>query len=213
MRKLILSLLAIFSLPLSAEEIGYTITGTAFPMSGPQTPAPFSVSFTLDTLSGTQSSMFGSGGCMQTFAAGSLAISSYRASVGGQTLANVGSTSGGVTANNISGMNGTCGAMELSVDVVGPPIFTWDLGAGPTPTQTHFAASSDPLADILKSFPGPGFDGSLANQWDLAPQFVDVRVPEPGMPQLIVIGFFAAVGAGFVARGRIRVGRSQPCTA
>jgi len=178
-------------------------------MTGPPVTAPFSVSFDLDTLSGTQSGIFGSGGCMQSFAGSSLAISNYRASVGGQTVANVASTLGGITATNIVGTNGTCGSMELSVDLVGPPVFIWDLGAGPTPTQTHFAASSDPLADILATFTGPGVDGQLANRWNLEPRSVDVRVPEPGMPGLMVIGIFGAVVVRFVTRGRIRVARSK----
>jgi hypothetical protein len=201
MRKLVRSLLAVVSLPLSAEELAYTITGTAIPMTGPPVTAPFSLSFTLDTLSGTQSSMFGSGGCMQTFAASSLAISAYTASVGGKTVGNVANTLGGVTATNISGTNGTCGSMELSVDVVGPPTFVWDLGAGPTPTQTHFTTSPDPLADILASFPGQGVDGELGDTWNLEPQSVDVRVPEPGILDLVVTGFFGAAIASLVARG------------
>lgn len=191
MRTLLLLVLAIVSLPVSAEELQFDLSGLALPVGEAGSPhVPYDVTFVLKTLSGQTSSTFSSG-CLNAWSFSDVQVFNLSATVGGQRVLNVPSTlargSGGDLFENCT--------LEAGGILIGKNgFFMTDIVS----QRTTPLNPQDPLADLLTNLCRPpvcvvGGEGSLPG-WNLSGAHVTVSVvPEPGMLGLTLLGL-GAVG-------------------
>jgi hypothetical protein len=189
-------LLAITSAQASAQEVAVGLDGVAFPADqSTQAGVPFDITFLLNSASGAQSYIFGTGPCMQEFQISGVSISHFVANVGGKTVANAPSLLGSFGGPNVQG--GCAGYFDLTFDM--PQVnFTAELLGIPVPSKTQFASWNDPLASMLTEFSYRGESGSLPS-WNL--DVTSIRVPEPDAFALMALGLCAVFGA-FLLRHR-----------
>lgn len=208
-----LLLLALVSLPLSAEEFQFNLSGLALPMGEAGSPnIPFNVTFMMDTLSGQSSSSF-SGGCVTGWQFSGVQVSNLFAAVGGQSVLSVPST---VASGRGGDLFPGCVPDDGFVNMPG---FSWlEIRSG----RTTPLDPNDPLADLFLNlcntitgepatpcFVGGG--GQLPG-WNLGQPSVKIAVvPEPGMLGLMLLGLSGtALRRRRSQSGAIRANTSPP---
>lgn len=158
MRTLILFLLAVVSLPLSAEELQVTITGLACTLAPSDCRAgdyttPVTITYFIDTRSGNRIVSIGQGlgdvgEILGTYDASNLAVTNYSAILGGRSFAFAAHTSGEIVwdevAENVYDFAGAAGPLKGG--------FSFDSVAIPITTAAEFATFQDPLASLLLKY-------------------------------------------------------------
>jgi len=216
MRTLVLSLVAVVSLPVSAQQLQVTISGdacvfvssiTECNVSGAYT-TPATISYDIDTRSGQQTFHVGQpgfgteGDVLIDYEAANLVVTNYSAILGGQTHAFAAHTTGsfgfaveGADAYDFAGgVNPAKGG------------FNFDSFASPLVSATEFATFDDPLASLLLKYRSPSdaaFCGvCLLDGFPLVGQMTITAVPSPGPLVLFVAGL---VGLALSRRNRVYI--------
>jgi len=191
-----LLLLAIVSLPTSAAELQFDITGTATPFANPGVFTPYHVTFELNTLSGQTTSSF-SDGCLTAWSFSGVHATNLSATVGVQSVLNVPAT---LARGGGGSLEAGC-FMHSATISVGEFILDDVISQRTTPLNPK-----DPLADLLinlchlSSRPMEGCfwggEGSLPG-WDLdsgnSVKITALPVPEPGVLALFGLSLTALV--------------------
>lgn len=181
-----------------ATELQFTITGDAVPLSkSDAAPVPFTVSFSLDSLSGNQSFTYGTNNALQLFSAVGASITNFSASVNGLLLLSAANLSGKFWGNALAGDPAPPNT-SFDAGLQLPPFdggdFKWNFMTVPNVPQ----GSADPLGMLLSQSTYPGDVGEINQQWGLENFRVSVvdppvNVAEPGLFALFALGL-ASIG-------------------
>ena len=173
-------------------ELQFTLFGEAVPFESPDSPqTPFTASFDVDTLSGTQGLQFANG-IVSVFRSVDTHFTNLQVTVGGNSVLNIPAVNGEIWGNP----DGNPSAVPVDSGVVVPSlIVNWQLGPPGIPQDTP-----DPIAAIMLNGPITAQFGDLVGFWGLDPftiQVTDISasVPEPGTAGLLVLGAVALICA------------------
>ena len=191
MRALIL--LGFLSLPAYADELQYSLTGTAVETQGANvgTTSPFTVNFDISTTPTSQSLTF-LGGCYSGGLASGLAVSALSGTVGSQTIWSNASATAGFGGDAPSG---TPCATVFSALATDNGLLLESFLDNP-----HVSSPDRALTELLSGVFPKGLEGESAilqgdTIWALelfsGVKVTNVSVPEPGMLSLMSLGLVA----------------------
>jgi hypothetical protein len=184
-------------------ELQFTLSGEAGAFEVNDAPlTPFTASFDVDTLSGTQGLQFDIG-IVSVFQSFGTHFTNVQLDVGGNSVLSVPAVNGEIWGNPV----GNPSMVPVDSGVIMPGLdLEWSLGPPGIPQDTP-----DPIAAIFLHASGPyGFQGAVNGLWSLS-QFsikvtdISASVPEPGM-----IGLFSLAVVALICAHRGRQWRGRP---
>ena len=181
-------LLLLVSVPVSADELQFVLTGFANPITNVDVSEPFRASFLLDTLSGPSSfTLGGPEGCVQEFSFSGANASHLNVTVGGKRILN--------TPHTVAFGGGGAEAYCLMANGMTVGDFHWN--EFDTNNVSTSLDPKDPLADFLLHT-GYAFNFASFGDWEAGEFSVQVTsVPEPATLSLLALGL---AGVGFMRR-------------